>query len=279
MAIIDKKNLAIRVAVAAVAIPLLLFLAKAGNLPFVGLVGLAAFLGMLEFSKIASGNQTKIHRVSLGVVLVVTLVLAYYQIWSALPFVFLVTFFALTTVLLKLPVEEAVKRLAFSLLAVAYLSLFVFWILIRELPRFSSGDYASGGFWMISLFLIVWSCDTAAYFGGKWLGKHQLAPSLSPSKTREGSVFGILGALVAAGLIHFIIINSLRLFDLLIVALLVGTIGQLGDLFESLLKRSAQLKDTSTIIPGHGGVLDRFDSLLFVAPWVYLYLRWFVYGN
>lgn len=277
MAIIDKKNLAIRVTVAAVGIPLLLLLANLGNLPFVGLVCLAAFLGMLEFSKIASGNQTKIPGIFLGVSLVVILFLAYYQLWVALPFVFLVTFFALATALLKLPVEEAVKRLAFSLLAAVYLSLFVFWILIRELPRFSSGDYASGGYWMISLFLVIWSCDTAAYFGGKWMGKHKLAPSLSPSKTQEGSLFGILGALIAAGLIHFVLINSLRLFDLLVVALLVGTFGQLGDLFESLLKRSARLKDTSTIIPGHGGVLDRFDSLLFVAPWVYLYLKWFVY--
>lgn len=279
MAAIDKNNLLIRVAVAAVAIPGLIFLALTGGIPFLCLVSVAALLGMAEFSKIARGNHTAIPWLWLGTFSVISLWLVYYHNWEALLLVSALIFVLLAISAFRLAMEVAARSLAFSILAIIYLSQFTFWILVRELPNSSSQDYAAGGHWMSALFLLVWSCDTAAYFGGKGLGKHQLAFAISPAKTKEGAIFGILGALLAAVLMHLLFFSTLRLTDLLVVAVLVGILGQVGDLFESLFKRSAQLKDTSTIIPGHGGVLDRFDSLLFVSPWVYFYLRWFVFNT
>ena len=264
---------------AAVGIPLLLSLSVIGHIPFLILVLLAAFLGMTEFGKIASGNQVHIPRAFLGIAILAAIYFTYYDRWEILIGLCLFVLLALAVRALKQPLDQAAKSLAFSILGVVYLYLFAFWVLIRQLPAVRGYDYASGGHWMVSLFLIVWSCDTAAYFGGKGLGRHQLAPVISPSKTKEGAAFGLLGAIFAAVVIHYVFFVYLRLTDLLVVALLVAILGQLGDLFESLLKRSAQLKDTSTLIPGHGGVLDRFDSLLFVSPWVYLYLRWFVYKS
>lgn len=234
---------------------------------------------MMEFGKIASGNQVQIPAIFLGLAILAVIVLTYYSRWEILIGLSLCLLLSLTALSLSLPLDQAAKSLAFSILGVVYLYLFTFWVLIRQLPEVTGYDYASGGHWMVSLFLIVWSCDTAAYFGGKGLGKHKLAPVISPHKTREGAAFGLLGAIFAAVVIHYVFFTNLRLTDLLVVALLVAILGQIGDLFESLLKRSAQLKDTSTLIPGHGGVLDRFDSLLFVSPWVYLYLRWFVYKS
>lgn len=277
MASPEQKNLLIRVAVAAVGIPLLLFLSILGRIPFLILVLVAACLGMLEFSRIGLGNQIPIPKYILAILLITAIILTYLGQTDLLTILFLATFLVLALFSLGLPVENASKFMAWASFGFIYLYLFSFWILIRQLPNNKGVDYALGGYWMVSLFLTVWSCDTAAYFGGKGLGRHKLAPAISPGKTKEGALFGILGALLAAVIIHFIFLSALDLFDLLMVALLVGILGQLGDLFESMLKRSAGLKDTSAIIPGHGGVLDRFDSLLFVGPWVYFYLKWFVY--
>ncbi len=277
MATPEQKNLLIRVAVATVGIPLLLFLSILGKIPFLILVLAAISLGIFEFSRIASGNQVQIPRYFLAVSLIASIILTYLSRTDLLTFLLLVTFLILALLSLRMPVETGAKYIAWLSLSFVYLYLFSFWILIRQLPDTKGADYSLGGYWMVSLFLTVWSCDTAAYFGGKGLGKHKLAPAISPGKTKEGALFGIIGALFAAVIIHYIFLPALDLFDLLVMALMVGILGQLGDLFESMLKRSAGLKDTSTIIPGHGGVLDRFDSLLFVSPWVYFYLKWFVY--
>jgi phosphatidate cytidylyltransferase len=125
--------------------------------------------------------------------------------------------------------------------------------------------------------LCIWSCDTFAYFIGAPLGKHPLSPRVSPKKTIEGFGGGILGAIAAAFFSHFVFFPSAKLKDLLTISAIVAFVGQVGDLTESLFKRDAQFKDTSNIIPGHGGILDRFDSLLFVSPLVYYYLKFVVY--
>ncbi|MCI0530440.1 MAG: phosphatidate cytidylyltransferase [candidate division Zixibacteria bacterium] len=273
----QKRNLITRLAVAAVSIPVIIIITKCGGLPFLVFTSLAAFLGMLEFRKIAISNDAKIPEYFLAVLIVVTLWLVYNNLWEILAFVLLAGFSIIVSLQIFAPVPESGKGLAFSALGFLYLIQFTFWILIRQLPLASSQDYSLGGQWMISLFLIVWSCDTAAYFGGRSVGRYKLAPTISPNKTREGAVFGLVGAVLAAVIIRLFIFKSLSFLDLAAISILIGVIGQIGDLVESLLKRSGQLKDTSGLIPGHGGVLDRFDSLLFVSPWVYFYLRLFVF--
>ena len=131
--------------------------------------------------------------------------------------------------------------------------------------------YRWGGYTVISIFACIWICDTAAQFVGLRLGKHKLFERVSPKKTWEGALSGFIAAILAALLTRNLILPFLSAEESLIIGAVVGVFGQLGDLAESLLKRDAGVKDSSNIIPGHGGMLDRFDSLLFVSPILFLY--------
>ncbi|RKX29158.1 MAG: hypothetical protein DRP47_02490 [Candidatus Zixiibacteriota bacterium] len=133
-------------------------------------------------------------------------------------------------------------------------------------------DY-HGGDSLLFLFGLLWVGDTAAMGFGSWLGKHKLAPTVSPKKTVEGLVGGIIGALAIGVLMYFWKFNYFGLWHTLALAAGCSVFGQLGDLVESMWKRSLGIKDSSAIIPGHGGILDRFDSLLFAAPFMYAYLK------
>ncbi len=133
-----------------------------------------------------------------------------------------------------------------------------------------------GGYTIVSLLSSIWICDTAAYFGGLTFGRHRLFERVSPKKSWEGAVFGFFGALLTMLAARSLVLDYLRLQDALIIGTIVGVFGQVGDLVESRFKRDAGVKDSSAMIPGHGGVYDRFDSLVFVAPIVYLYIDFVV---
>ena len=122
-------------------------------------------------------------------------------------------------------------------------------------------------------FLVIMGADAAAYYGGRAFGKHKLAPSISPGKTWEGAVAGMLASLLLAAAAHYWFFPELRTKFALPLAAVMNVISVIGDLTESALKRSAGAKDTATILPGHGGVLDRIDSLLFNAPVIYYFAR------
>lgn len=128
------------------------------------------------------------------------------------------------------------------------------------------------GSWMLmSVFIMVWVCDSGAYFTGYFLGKHKMAPHLSPKKTIEGGVGGVLLTVVAALIIQRFLLIAPNMLNAVIVALLVAFGAIVGDLFESYLKRSFGVKDSGNILPGHGGFADRFDSFLMVAPLCFYY--------
>ena len=119
----------------------------------------------------------------------------------------------------------------------------------------------------------VWACDIAAYFVGKYLGKRKLAKEISPHKTVEGAIAGIIAAVIAPAV--FAAAGLLPVVQALVLGLMIGVLAQIGDLVASTLKREVGIKDYSQTIPGHGGILDRFDGLFFVAPFVYfLFLLW-----
>ncbi len=124
------------------------------------------------------------------------------------------------------------------------------------------------------IFALIWSCDTFAFFGGKFFGRHKLT-SVSPKKTVEGSLFGFAFTVITAVVFHFILPETITIKDGLITGAIIGVLAQAGDLVESFLKRYTGVKDSSNIIPGHGGFLDRFDSLIFCAPFVYVYFHFF----
>jgi phosphatidate cytidylyltransferase len=125
---------------------------------------------------------------------------------------------------------------------------------------------------MMSVFAIIWICDSAAFHVGSALGKHKLFPRVSPQKSWEGAGAGLIFAILSALAAKYLVLPFLPVAGAIVIGTIVGTIGQLGDLTESLMKRDAGVKDSSTLIPGHGGAFDRFDSVLLVAPCVYLYL-------
>ena len=133
-----------------------------------------------------------------------------------------------------------------------------------------------GGLTVISLFATIWIYDTAAYFGGVSLGKKKLFERVSPNKTWIGFLFGLVFAVITMVVARALVIEYLRLIDALVLGIIVGLFGQFGDLVESRFKRDVGVKDSSSIIPGHGGVYDRFDSLVFVSPIVYLYIDFVV---
>jgi len=128
---------------------------------------------------------------------------------------------------------------------------------------------------IIAILVMIWVNDSFAFLVGKNLGKVKLFESVSPKKTREGFVGGLIFALISAYIISMFN-NDFTLINWLTIALIVSVIGTIGDLVESKFKRQANIKDSGTIMPGHGGILDRLDSLLFAAPFVYLYINFII---
>jgi phosphatidate cytidylyltransferase len=125
----------------------------------------------------------------------------------------------------------------------------------------------------ILILAVVWAGDSMALAVGKTFGKTAFAPVISPKKTNEGAVGGLIAGIIAAVVLqHWFFREMMPLVHAIAVAVLAGAFGQLGDLAESMLKRAAEVKDSSNLIPGHGGVLDRIDSLLFAFPVAYIYM-------
>jgi phosphatidate cytidylyltransferase len=134
---------------------------------------------------------------------------------------------------------------------------------------------SNGEWWVLWLLAVVFTGDTMAFYTGLTLGRQKLYPSVSPGKTWEGTLGGLAGAVLAGILMGKWLLPEVGMGRLAVLALVLGVMGVLGDLFESMLKRQAQLKDSSQLLPGHGGMLDRLDSLLFAAPAV-VYARLFL---
>ena len=166
--------------------------------------------------------------------------------------------------------EESIRSFASTLFCGIYapIGLLAF-VMIRSLTGGEEGFMLA-----VSLLLMVWGNDVFAYFGGRSFGKHRMAPSISPKKTWEGFVSGILGAvvgfLIALYLVPFKL--SVSMLQALPAILLISFLGPVGDLTASKLKRAGHVKDTSDILPGHGGLFDRLDALILAAPAYYLYL-------
>lgn len=175
----------------------------------------------------------------------------------------IVTLLFLAIVMFKEDIRSANRGL-YAFIAIPYIGvLFSYIILIRQLPE--------GFIHTINIFILIWICDTAAYIVGIGIGKMKLSPAISPNKTVEGAVGGFIAGIIAFTLSNYIIFGEQTIYISILIGAIVSIVAQLGDLFESFLKRFANIKDSGTLLPGHGGVLDRFDSLLFALP-VYYYL-------
>jgi phosphatidate cytidylyltransferase len=168
-------------------------------------------------------------------------------------------------------IENAAQEVALALLAFLYVPFLLMHLVLLRQTQFGIN-------WLFVIMLIVMTNDSAAYYSGSAFGKNRLYPLVSPKKSIEGALGGLVGSLCGTFLAKFTFFPQLTVADAIITALVVGVVGQAGDLFESLLKRSCGVKDSGTLIPGHGGVLDRLDSILFAAPITYYYVLFFFKG-
>lgn len=174
--------------------------------------------------------------------------------------------------------EGGSERAGEKILLLVYLAwLHGHWILLRELPASTGLPDAAGGRWFLYAAGVTWLGDTFAYFVGSLWGRHSLRSPVSPRKSVEGVIGGAAGAALSAWLLAPAWLPFLAGWPALGVGLLLSLAGQLGDLFESLLKRDAAIKDSGRILPGHGGLLDRIDSMLFAIPVFYYLLRWAIF--
>ena len=246
---------------------------------FVLLAAAALVLGLFEFYVLAKKRDLK-PDVAAGYVAAAGLFVVFYIVrpWQMLDMLFLlqavlIVFIPGTLVAATLrgaPFEKMLASAGATILGVLYV-VFLGGHLVAVRTGFKqevSADLLS------FFFLILMGADTAAYYAGRTFGKHKLAPSISPGKTWEGMIGGLVASLLLAALAHYWFFRELPLKVVLPLAAVMTGLGILGDLTESALKRGAGMKDAAKILPGHGGILDRLDSLLFNAPLIYYFGRY-----
>jgi phosphatidate cytidylyltransferase len=171
-------------------------------------------------------------------------------------------------VVMRAELDDALPSSAIAVLATLYVGM-----LGGSLIRLRN-DFDAGWKLVFYLLLVVWLGDAGAYYVGKSLGRHKLSPRISPKKTVEGLAGGVAVSIITAVIVHFTFFKEMPLLHAVISGTILSVAGVIGDLAESMWKRSAAVKDSGTLIPGHGGFLDRFDSIFFTAPILYSY--WFL---
>lgn len=259
--------------VGALFLPGIVLLAWAGGIPLGIFVTLTACIGYWEFCKIAQAKELQ-PEFAAGLIGVLALNI---DAWghsgqAFLPIMAVLTICVGITGIWRNGARSPLLNASVTLFGVLYTGgLLSHLILLRSLPLTDGANSGQMGAVLLA-FAIPWFCDTAAYFTGRAIGRHKLIPRVSAGKTVEGAIGGVLGALIGLLALRSELFPFLSIAECLILATLGAIVAQLGDLTESLFKRDAGVKDSSHLILGHGGVLDRFDSVLFVAPCVYYYL-------
>jgi phosphatidate cytidylyltransferase len=175
--------------------------------------------------------------------------------------------FFLHGILGRLEIKDAAVGVTRRAAGVLYIALPLSYLVLLS-------EVQEGRRWIIFLLAVTWANDTLAFMTGRTLGRHRLSPEISPGKTVEGALGGIAGGVVAAFVFGSYAETGVPVAALLVLSVAIGIIGIAGDLSESLLKRGAGVKDSGAILPGHGGVLDRIDSLIFPIPVVYYFVVW-----
>jgi phosphatidate cytidylyltransferase len=267
-----NKNLAIRIATAIVAVPLILLLLYRGPAwGFFLFVLVAVLIGAFELFSMTHPEDAPSRMVGVASSAAVAAGV-YFGGHDAR---------VLATVLIAAPLFGPLFTLvrlgeigtaAFRGFAMATGPLFV--AIPLTLVAMIRRDVPQGPAYVVMMLMFAWFSDTGGYFAGRFLGKHKLYEAVSPKKTVEGAVGGLAGSVLGALFAHFVYLPEIPLSHAVPLAIVASAFGQAGDLAESLVKRSTGVKDSGQIVPGHGGILDRVDALLYVSAVVYLYTIW-----
>jgi len=264
----NRRNLFLRVASAAVLFPLAVWLTVLGGTPFAFLAAAGAAVAagelVLMFGGLGVGEV-----LGIAVAGAIPLMASFGESGDLLPGWSGLALAGATVTLLtvflfrRAPLEQIPRSVAIVTLSWLYCGLLIAALVGLRL-RFGVG-------WVILAFVTTWANDTFAYFAGHSFGRHKLFERISPKKTWEGFAGGIAGSVIGALVTRWLLLGGeLSVSGAIIIGLGAAVLGPLGDLAESMIKRAAGVKDSSRIIPGHGGLLDRIDALLFVGPWVYV---------
>lgn len=247
-----------------------------GGLPFTVLIAMASLIALFEFYKASKNGGIRPHSV-IGFIAAVALLYlcrSHDKLDCLAPIVTLVIITSLGCEMFR-DERKPYANVGATILGLLYVvGLMLNFLWLRGIQGKISGvmgmTLERGACLVMMVLLCTWAVDTGAYFAGSWLGKTKLIPQISPKKTVEGSIGGLLLAiLVGAGVASLI---QMPIAHGLILGGLIGIVGQLGDLAASMFKREVGVKDFGNLLPGHGGMLDRIDSLLFAAPIAFLYI-------
>jgi phosphatidate cytidylyltransferase len=261
-----------RILTAIIGIPLVLGAIHLGGVPYMALVGLVILLALYEYGLILWTGGRAVQRVPL---LVFGFFMAAVAVLERIPLNqpqadHLMPLAINITILGVVLWEVFTKNRSLERLSLTFFGIFFIpWTLahlinLRDIKP--NGEYLT-----YMMFITVWCSDTAAYFVGKRFGRHKLAEEISPKKTWEGAIAGFICSLAVSALMRNLFMHDTMGMGLaLLLGFMAGTVGQLSDLAESIIKRSVGVKDSSSLLPGHGGILDRFDSYLLLAP-IYYY--------
>lgn len=261
-----KRNLGVRVASAVVLFPLAVWLTIVGGAPFAVLASVAGAVAALELVLMfGSLGVAEAFGVAVAGLLPLSAVWGDGHLlpgWSPMAMAGATVLLLVLFVFRRGPLEEIPRSMGIVAIAWLYCGLLVA-TLVGLRIRFDVP-------WVILAFVVTWGNDTAAYFAGLLFGKHKMNERISPKKTWEGFAGGAIGSVVGALVTKWLLLPDLGIGPVVLIGLGGAVLGPLGDLAESLLKRAAGVKDSGKAIPGHGGLLDRIDALLFVAPWIYV---------
>jgi len=264
------RNTLMRLATAAVGIPILLYLMFwAPPWGFQILVVLGIARAAHELFRITMQNAPLLHAWGVIATVATSVVLVHCPTAEALLAVMIgvASTGALAGLLAPEPHPAAGTRTAWLIAGPLYVG-----VLLSSVGKLHTLEH--GGAWVLLSMWLAWASDTGAYFAGRYFGKTRLYPKVSPSKTVEGALGGLLGSLSGGLAAHFGFFPSLPFVDAIVLSLVAGALGQMGDLVESLVKRSTGVKDSGALLPGHGGLLDRVDALMFTGTACLIYALW-----
>jgi phosphatidate cytidylyltransferase len=275
-----SRIILVRVLAGALLVPLVLAINYWGGLAFTIFACVLAGLASHEFYRLCRSGTLRVST-AIGVLSSIGVCFSFHSGSLEIAGLVLTVLVALILVerLARQDTDSYAPSVGMTVLGVVYAGwLMGFFILLRNLSAVRGGGVSIAGRgpghdYVLLVLLVTWTYDTLAYFGGSFLGRHHLFSRISPAKTVEGTLIGLVSAVAAALVCKSAFAGYLGWAEALFVGLMIGIVAQVGDLVESILKRSTNTKDSSRLIPGHGGLLDRFDSLLFTGPVFYLYLR------